>query len=209
MLRFHRKTGVNIDLEEEGTVAIRTCSFSNAIVFSNRPLMVNETFLFEIQDCDPKWAGYLRCGVTLHNPKKTILPQFLVPDLMNLGQSWVFAIKPSIEHPFGNTYVNPNLPRSLVAGVEKCREVTVTQLHSDLLAKSQFAGCEPTGEGSRVGLHLTEEGSLYYIINGVQYGPCVSGIPLKQSEVYAVVDLYGITKKIRLVHGVGRLSYKY
>ena len=198
MLRFHTKTGINIELRDEGKSALRIRSFSNAIAFSNRPLGKDETFLFEIEDHEPGWAGHVRCGVTLHNPKLIDLPQYLLPDLMQLGKSWVFAIKPSIESPFGDQHVNSNIP------IVKCQSVSASNIHPDLLVNTQFEGCSPTGKGSRIGLHVTKGGSLYFIINGVQYGPCVTDIPGNVNNLYAVMDLYGMTKKLRIIHGTGK-----
>ena len=205
MLRFHRNTGYNIILEEQGKVAQNVRSWYDAVVFSNRPLMVDETFLFEIQDNEPKFAYQtLRCGVTLHNPKNGDLPQCLEPTLMEFRKSWVFIINKSVEQPFGKYTFHPN-PRSVHARVEKCKESNISKL-SPALLKSKTAGCTSTGPGSRIALHLTKEGSLYFVINGIQYGPSVENIPVGNNGVFVVMDLHQTTQKIKIINAHGRLA---
>ena len=48
------------------------------------------------------WAGNIRCGITFHNPTRIKIPQYLLPDLMKLGQSYIYAIKPCLADPFND-----------------------------------------------------------------------------------------------------------
>ena len=61
----------------------------------------------------------------------------------------------------------------------------------------------PTDEGSRVGLiyvpRTPELADMHFIINGEDQGPCCREIPYGAGPLYAVVDIYGSTKQVRLI----------
>lgn len=61
----------------------------------------------------------------------------------------------------------------------------------------------PTDVGSRIGVYyrVTGESSaqMHLIINGIDQGPSAFNIPLSESPLYAVVDVYGTTKQVRIV----------
>ena len=199
---FHRSHGSNIEILENRRVARRFRSFANAIAFSHRPLAPGETFLFEIEEQEVGWAGHVRCGVTAHDPKKLdSLPQYLLPDFaqMNEGKgcSWVFAIKPSEDMPFGDDACG--VPATCKNTDPKF--IKNAKLNYRLLRAGDDV--KPTDIGSRIGIHVTSSGSLYFFVNGTQFGPFASEIPVEYGEVFAVVDLYGITKQIRVIQVEG------
>eukprot|EP00794_Sanderia_malayensis_P019083 gene19083-20999_t len=211
-LCFHVSHGSNVILESDRHVARRFRSFANGIAFSHRPLCPGETFLFEIEDQELGWAGHVRCGVTLHNPTKIrALPQYLLPDFAQPQEgkcaAWVFAIKPSEVMPFGddfngcsvdfnNTQININLTSpassSNLGSFDKQLDINykLFKAHNNIL---------PTDIGSRIGIHVSLKGELYFFVNGRRFGPCASDIPIDNDDVFAVVDLYGVTKQIRVV----------
>lgn len=196
--RFHTSHGSNLELDDGSRIARRFRSFANAIAFSNRPLLPGETFLFEIEDQEMGWAGHIRCGVTIHNPiKLRSLPQYLLPDFAQLTDgkcaSWVFAIKPSEEMPFGDDFIGiPIHCNDAKTDPLQIKEKNYKTLkaHDNIL---------PTDLGSRIGIHVTLGGELFFFINGTQFGPCASDVPVEQKDVFAVVDLYGVTKQIRTI----------
>lgn len=75
----------------------RKQSFANALCFSEKPLKNGELFLIEIGHKEVGWSGHLRIGLTQINPENIYenLPQYALPDLANLGLSWIFPIQKS------------------------------------------------------------------------------------------------------------------
>jgi neuralized-like protein 2 len=61
----------------------------------------------------------------------------------------------------------------------------------------------PTDVGSRIGVMYVpgEDGKadMHFIINGEDQGHCARDIPYQNAPLYAVVDVYGSTKQVRIV----------
>lgn len=62
----------------------------------------------------------------------------------------------------------------------------------------------PTDVGSHVGVQyrvnpVTGLADMHFILNGVDKGVKVASIPYKDAPLFAVVDVYGTTKKLRIV----------
>ncbi|XP_076025823.1 neuralized-like protein 2 [Genypterus blacodes] len=90
---FHPIHGTNVRLDHSGTQATRVESFANGVCFSKHPLKPGEIFLIEIQDKELGWCGHLRVGLTARDPRALeAVPEYSIPDLTDLGDSWVFAI---------------------------------------------------------------------------------------------------------------------
>lgn len=90
---FHPIHGTNVRLDHSGTQATRVESFANGLCFSKYPLEPGEIFLIEIEDKELGWCGHLRVGLTARDPKALAeVPEYSIPDLTDLGDSWVFAI---------------------------------------------------------------------------------------------------------------------
>lgn len=92
-MEFHPVHGSNVRLDHTGTQATRVESFANGVCFSKQPLRPGEIFLIEIEDKELGWCGHLRVGLTARDPMGfEEAPEYSIPDLTDLGDSWVFAI---------------------------------------------------------------------------------------------------------------------
>ncbi|CAK6961662.1 neuralized-like protein 2 [Scomber scombrus] len=92
-MEFHPIHGRNVQLDQSGTQATRVESFANGVCFSKNSLKPGEIFLIEIEDKELGWCGHLRVGLTATDPiNLEEVPEYSIPDLTDLGDSWVFAI---------------------------------------------------------------------------------------------------------------------
>lgn len=92
-MEFHPIHGTNVQLDCSGTQATRVESFANGVCFSKHPLNPGEIFLIEIEDKELGWCGHLRIGLTARDPRGLEeVPEYSIPNLTDLGDSWVFAI---------------------------------------------------------------------------------------------------------------------
>lgn len=92
-MQFHPIHGTNVQLDHSGTQATRVESFANGVCFSKCPLKPGEIFLIEIEDKELGWCGHLRIGLTARDPRSLeVVPEYSIPNLTDLGDSWIFAI---------------------------------------------------------------------------------------------------------------------
>ena len=64
----------------------------------------------------------------------------------------------------------------------------------------------PTDVGSRIGIvYVVRDrmAEMHFVINGEDQGACAHDIPYRDASVYAVVDVYGATKQVRIVQLYG------
>ncbi|KAH9362306.1 hypothetical protein HPB48_002284 [Haemaphysalis longicornis] len=194
--RFHSYHGRNLILCDNNMVAYRKTSFAHALAFSEQPLLPGEIFLLEIAQNERGWSGHMRLGLTQHDPGGRFpLPQYALPDLANMGQSWVFAIHNSeadSEHPGSSPYQRLDTSASVLG----------RYLCSGMPAQSSIL---PTDVGSRIGVMYVTRGQsaeMHFIINGEDQ-LYATDIPHRDGPLYAVVDVYGTTKHVRIVQLYG------
>lgn len=205
--RFHRFHGNNLSLHDQDTVAQREISFANAIVFSERPLSPGEVFLIEIESSENGWSGHIRLGLTQLDPDRLqrdghLLPQCAIPDMMsnkNMGDSWICALT---KHQawFESNYL-PNYFRVDGNHVFTSRGTFPTSiLRSSVNSRVDKL---PTDVGSRIGvLYLPNSentATMHFIINGEFVVPMSRTIPFNDGPIRAVIDVYGATKRVRIV----------
>ncbi len=237
--RFHPYHGENIQLFDDSMVAQRVNSFAHAISFSEKPLCPREIFLIEIEKNERGWSGHLRIGLTQHDPSEHFeLPQYALPDLANMGKSWIFAVTKShnrvydetVEEGISESYqsilgegeyvytAKGAFKRSLLKPLPQItamdsEEVNTSGVSSD--SSSSESGDQsilPTDVGSRIGIVYVikdNKAEMHFIINGEDQGPCSKGIPYNDGPLYAVVDVYGTTKQVRMIQLYGGKRSKY
>ena len=228
--KFHPYHGENIKLLDENTVAHRENSFAHAISFSEKPLCPMEIFLIEIEKNERGWSGHLRIGLTQHNPsEKFELPQYALPDLANMGKSWIFAVTKSHNRVYEDSiddgaqssgyqsilgdadYVytaKGGFKRSVLKPLNQINATETDGMSSDSSSSetSSDTSILPTDVGSRIGIVYVikdDQAEMHFIINGEDQGPCVKCIPYHEGPLYAVVDVYGTTKRVRIIQLYG------
>lgn len=95
-LVFHPDTkGSQIILDASQCIATRAATFHDGIVFSNRPVKVNEKVSLEILKEDDRWFGGLRLGFISEHPSlmgSRALPPFACPNLVRQGKCWASVL---------------------------------------------------------------------------------------------------------------------
>nr|XP_033770685.1 neuralized-like protein 2 isoform X2 [Geotrypetes seraphini] len=216
--QFHQVHGTNIKIDPSGMQATRVESFANGLCFSHEPLQLGQIFLVEIEEKELGWCGHLRVGLTAHNPSSfEVVPEYSLPDLVNIGDSWVFAITKhhnrvipegeatdsglvQSQEFLSDPYLQIEqirIPRDkLVARSRPCRYSHIL----DDLYKSNIL--PPTARRSRIGVLYTPQsngtGDMHIIINGEDMGPSARGIPIHR-PLYAVIDVFASTKSVRVI----------
>lgn len=212
--RFHCVHGAHICLDPSGTQATRVDSFANGLCFSHEPLAPGQIFLVEIQEKELGWCGHLRVGLTAHHPCRLgTVPEYSLPDLVNLGDSWVFAITRNhnrvtagdpAPNDTGGFLSNPYLcveqvriPRDKLVG--RSRPGRYSHLLDELYKTNVLPA---TARKSRIGVLYTLQpdgtADMHIVINGEDMGASAKGLPAS-CPLYAVVDVFASTKSVRII----------
>ncbi|KAJ1123344.1 hypothetical protein NDU88_001815 [Pleurodeles waltl] len=215
--RFHRVHGTNVRIDPTGTQATRVDSFANGLCFSQDPLQPGQVFLVEIEEKELGWCGHLRVGLTARDPRSLeVVPEYSLPDMVNTGDSWVFAItrnhnrvtaegeEPPSPEPGRGILSDPYLhvekykiPKDKLVG--RSRPNRYSHILDNLYKTNVLP---PTARRSRIGVLYTPQadgtGDMHIIINGEDMGASARALPAQQ-PLYAVVDVFASTKSVRVV----------
>ncbi|XP_063281561.1 neuralized-like protein 2 [Pelobates fuscus] len=216
-MRFHGVHGTNVRIDPSGTQATRVESFANGICFSQDPLEPGQIFLVEIEEKELGWCGHLRVGLMARDPRTlNTVPEYSLPDLVNMGDTWVFAItrnhnKVAQEDGeitsngagiglLSDPYLNVGkikIPRDKL--VARSRPGRFSHILDELYKLNVLP---PTARRSRIGVLYEPQSDgthqMHIIINGEDMGPSARGIPANQ-PLYAVVDVFASTKSVRVI----------
>ncbi|XP_044277245.1 neuralized-like protein 2 [Varanus komodoensis] len=215
--RFHPVHGANVCLDASRTQATRVESFAHGLCFSHEPLAPGQVFLVEIAEKELGWCGHLRVGLTAQDPRGLApVPEYSLPDLVNLGDSWVFAItrnhnrvsprgaEEQVSAGARGFLLSPylriehvRLPRDQLVGRSRPGR------YSHILDELYRANVIPaTARRSRIGVLYTLQpdgtADMHVVINGEDMGPSARGLPASR-PLYAVVDVFASTKSVRLI----------
>ncbi|XP_069657155.1 neuralized-like protein 2 isoform X2 [Haliaeetus albicilla] len=211
--RFHHIHGTNVRLDASRTRATRVESFANGLCFSQEPLAPGQIFLVEIEEKELGWCGHLRVGLTAHDPQSLeVVPEYSLPDLVNMGDTWVFAITRShnrvtvdgeearVRSPAWEPFLlieRVRIPRDTLVG--RSRPGRYSHILDDLYKANVLPA---TARRSRIGVlyALQRDGTadMHIIINGEDMGPSARHLPTSR-PLYAVVDVFASTKSVRVI----------
>ncbi|NXG67018.1 NEUL2 protein, partial [Hemiprocne comata] len=212
--RFHRVHGANVRLDTSRTRATRVQSFANGLCFSQEPLEPGQVFLVEIEEKEGGWCGHLRVGLTALDPQRLeVVPEYSLPDLVNLGDTWVFAITRSHNRvavegeavaPAQGSPWDPflrieqvRIPRDTLVG--RSRPGRYSHILDDLYKSNVLPA---TARRSRIGVLYAPQpdgtADMHIIINGEDMGPSARRLPAAR-PLYAVVDVFASTKSVRVI----------
>jgi len=118
-LRFHSTHSDNIVLSKNGSLARRAESFCKGIVFSNRPVRVDERVYLRFAELSVNWSGAIRFGVTNNDPSglRHSLPKYACPDLTNKPGFWAKALHERLAEPGAVLFYYINQSGDCVYGI--------------------------------------------------------------------------------------------
>jgi len=93
-LEFHPVHGEHVQLSAGNTIAARVESFCKAVVFTHRPVRVNEKVFIRFVEKSESWSGSIRFGFSAVDPRQLAgnLPKYACPDLTNKSGFWAKAL---------------------------------------------------------------------------------------------------------------------
>ena len=163
---YHSASGEQIRITNDGLGAERVdpdkeCDGGTCIAYGARPLKGMAEFEVKIVSYRTKWRGSLQFGVMRR--KKGIL----------------------IEH-------GPSIPRHSYDAANHCLWFN-QQLWNNLVTPREesdygYVDLDDLREGDCVGLRLSQDGVLEFLVNGESQGIVAKNIYTRNSDVYAVVD---------------------
>ncbi|XP_011877587.1 PREDICTED: neuralized-like protein 4 isoform X2 [Vollenhovia emeryi] len=145
--KFHESVGLNIQLNNDRTVATRCREYNNAVLLSEAALENNELFEIAIQEVAREWSGCLRIGVLSNETGNWLTSMNLVPGMTSIpSDAW---------------YLTGN----------EVRHTGFT------LTSNYCTSLDWLRVGDKVGVKRTHEGNLKFYVNGEDMGVAASDVP--------------------------------
>ncbi|XP_077270706.1 neuralized E3 ubiquitin protein ligase 4 isoform X1 [Temnothorax americanus] len=145
--KFHESVGLNIQLNNDRTVATRCREYNNAVLLSEAALENNELFEIAIQEVAREWSGCLRIGVLSNETGNWLTSMNLVPGLTSIpSDAW---------------YLTGNEVRHM----------------GFALASNYCTSLDWLRVGDKIGVKRTHEGNLKFYVNGEDMGVAASDVP--------------------------------
>ena len=118
-LEFHPVHGENVLLSAGNTIATREDGFCKAVVFTHRPVRVNEKIFIRFVQQSQSWSGSVRFGFSSHNPRQLAgsLPKYMCPDMTNKKGFWAKALPAKYSSQGSVMYFYVNSRGEVVLGV--------------------------------------------------------------------------------------------
>ncbi|VDN50310.1 unnamed protein product [Dracunculus medinensis] len=200
-LRFHQNHSENISLLDDRRSALRRESFEKGLVFSERPLLPYEPFFVAIERIEGGWNGHLRLGLSHLDPNEQSLLQF---------REYNSKCVISLLFGFWRNPANAWMVAILASSIPCIRQISdnfQASTHLSMLFPLDSPPSSyppmflPTDVGSVIGVYYEpvdfHQARLHILLNNNDLEPKVF-VPL-DVPLYAVVDVYGITKQVRVV----------
>ena len=183
---FHRKHGTNIRLSEENTIAHRTDSYNNSVVFTEQPIAVGNTFLVELLDKGGGWAGSIVSWGHTNTSLDTALP--------------ISTISFSFQR-FGMTTQCPDDIAVPSGALDLYRSshywiLSASTVHNNGQERKMDLNLESVRVGQTIGCSVNKDGELHYFVDGKDRGIGWTGLPI-DVPLWGFADIYGLARKIK------------